>query len=239
METDNRSLASNLQTGQLAAMIDHTLLKADSTQEAILRLCMEARQFKFATVCINPFWVPLAAAELKETSVGVATVIGFPLGATTTAAKAAEAKEAVKSGATEIDMVINIGALKSGELQAVQNDIEQVAAVCKGRAILKVILETGFLSDDEKKTACLICKNAGADFVKTSTGFGPGGATEADIALMREAVGLQMGVKASGGIRDRETTLKMIAAGATRIGTSSGVAIVGGQKTDNGDGGSY
>ncbi|WP_424768678.1 deoxyribose-phosphate aldolase [Paenibacillus sp. sgz302251] len=215
---------------EVAAMIDHTILKADATKEEVLQICREAKQYQFATVCVNPGWVAAAAKELEGSGVGITTVVGFPLGATTTASKAAEAKFAIEDGATEVDMVLNIGLLKSGDLEGVQRDIEGVAAAVKGKAVLKVILETGLLTDEEKISASKICVKAGADFVKTSTGFGKGGATVEDIALMRRAVGPSLGVKASGGVRDRETALQMIAAGATRIGASSGIAIVtGGQ----------
>ncbi|MGO4547656.1 deoxyribose-phosphate aldolase [Paenibacillus sp. 2TAB23] len=224
------SSGTNYTPAELGAMIDHTILKADATREEVLQICREAKQYQFATVCVNPGWVRIAADELKGSGVGITTVVGFPLGATTTASKAAEAKFAIEDGATEIDMVLNIGLMKSGDLEGVQRDVEGVAAAVKGQAILKVILETGLLTDEEKAAASAICKEAGADFVKTSTGFGKGGATVEDIALMRRTVGPDIGVKASGGVRDRETALQMIAAGATRIGASSGIAIVtGGQ----------
>jgi len=213
---------------QLAGMIDHTILKADAVRDEIIRVCEEAKQYHFATVCVNPGWVSAAAEVLKSSKVGITTVVGFPLGATSTASKADEARHAIADGATEIDMVLNIGLLKSGEMTAVQQDVEAVVAACKGKAAVKVILETGMLTDEEKETACKLCVAAGADFVKTSTGFGKGGATVEDIALMRRAVGPDMGVKASGGVRDRETALQLVAAGATRIGASSGIAIVTG-----------
>lgn len=220
----------NYTPAEVAAMIDHTILKADATKAEILQICREAKQYKFATVCVNAGWVAAAAEELKGSGVGITTVVGFPLGATTTASKAAEATFAIEDGATEVDMVLNIGLLKSGDLEGVQRDVAGVAAAVKGQAVLKVILETGLLTDEEKVTACEICKKAGADFVKTSTGFGKGGATVEDIALMRRTVGPDFGVKASGGVRDRETALQMFVAGATRIGASSGIAIVtGGQ----------
>ncbi|WP_138754915.1 deoxyribose-phosphate aldolase [Paenibacillus sinopodophylli] len=224
------SSRTNYTPAELGAMIDHTILKADATKDEVLQICREAKQYQFATVCVNAGWVTTAAEELAGSGVGITTVVGFPLGATTTASKAAEAKFAIVDGATEIDMVLNIGLLKSGDLEGVQRDVEGVAAAVKGQAILKVILETGLLTDEEKAVASAICKDAGADFVKTSTGFGKGGATVEDIALMRRTVGPDIGVKASGGVRDRETALQMIAAGATRIGASSGIAIVtGGQ----------
>ncbi|WP_139990753.1 deoxyribose-phosphate aldolase [Paenibacillus paridis] len=215
---------------EVAAMIDHTILKADATKEEVLQICREAKQYQFATVCVNAGWVAVAADELKGSGVGITTVVGFPLGATTTASKAAEAKFAIADGATEVDMVLNIGLLKSGDLEGVQRDVAGVAEAVKGQAVLKVILETGLLTDEEKVVACEICVKAGADFVKTSTGFGKGGATVEDIALMRRTVGPDLGVKASGGVRDRETALQMISAGATRIGASSGIAIVTGGK---------
>ncbi|WP_220482047.1 deoxyribose-phosphate aldolase [Paenibacillus sp. 1011MAR3C5] len=211
-------------------MIDHTILKADATKSDIIAICKEAREHHFATVCVNAGWVPLVAEELKGSGVGITTVVGFPLGATTTASKAFEATQAINDGATEIDMVLNIGLLKSGDYEGVQRDVEGVVAACKGKAALKVILETGLLTDEEKVNACELCVAAGADFVKTSTGFGKGGATAEDIALMRRTVGPTIGVKASGGVRDLETALQMLNSGATRIGASSSVAIVtGGQ----------
>lgn len=220
----------NQPISNIASMIDHTLLKPDATRDQILELCEEAASYGFATVCVNPGWVPLAAERLAGSGVGITTVIGFPLGATTTFAKAAEARDAIANGATEIDMVMNVGLMKSGDLEGVKRDIAGVAAACAKQAVLKVILETGLLTDEEKEAACRISVEAGADFVKTSTGFGKGGATEADIALMRRTVGPDIGVKASGGVRDLAAANSMIAAGASRIGASSSVAIVtGGQ----------
>ncbi|MFC4100184.1 deoxyribose-phosphate aldolase [Paenibacillus xanthanilyticus] len=213
---------------ELASYFDHTLLKPESTKEAVIALCQEAKEYGFATVCVNPYWVSTAAAELSGTSVGITTVVGFPLGASTTIAKTLEARDAIAAGATEVDMVLNVGALKSGLYEEVERDVASVAAACKGRAVLKVILETGLLTDVEKVKACELCVKAGADFVKTSTGFGPGGATAADIALMRKTVGPDIGVKASGGVRNLETVQAMIEAGATRIGASASVAIVKG-----------
>ena len=211
----------------VAAYIDHTLLKPDATATEIVQLCREAAEWKFATVCVNPTWVALAAQQLRGTGVGVCSVVGFPLGATTPDAKQFEARRAIFDGATEIDMVINVGALKSGELRLVTEDISGVVAACHAcNAASKVILETALLTDEEKVAACTLAKAAGADFVKTSTGFGPGGATAADIALMRRVVGDEMGVKASGGVRDLEQMKAMVAAGATRIGASAGVRIV-------------
>ncbi|NBD23991.1 deoxyribose-phosphate aldolase [Paenibacillus glycinis] len=223
-------MSNELEGAALAAYFDHTLLKPEATFSNIVKLCAEAKQHKFATVCVNPYWVAEAAEQLQGTGVGITTVIGFPLGASSSFTKIAETRDAIANGATEIDMVLNVGALKSGRFAAVEQDVRGVADACKGRAKLKVILEVGLLTDEEKVTASVICKRAGADFVKTSTGFGPGGATVKDIALMREAVGPEMGVKASGGVRDRETVLALIEAGATRIGASASVAIVNGGK---------
>eukprot|EP00977_Amphora_coffeiformis_P027171 scaffold34593_cov179-Amphora_coffeaeformis.AAC.9 len=210
-----------------ARYIDHTVLKADSSRTQVEQLCAEALEYGFASVCVNPCYVGLCANLLKSSRVKVCTVIGFPLGANSSVVKAFEAKQAVQEGATEIDMVVNVGAIKSVEWELVENDIRLVAnEVHQGGAILKVILETCLLTDEEKKKACEICKSVGADFVKTSTGFGTGGATAADVALMRQTVGPDMGVKASGGIRTLADANKMIAAGATRLGCSSGVTIM-------------
>jgi deoxyribose-phosphate aldolase len=213
---------------QLADMIDHTLLAAVSTEAEIIRICGEAKQYGFATVCVNPYWVPVAARELAGSKVGLTTVIGFPLGASRTGIKAAEATDAIIAGATEIDMVLNVGALKSGFIDAVKQDIAAVVEACKGKAAVKVIIETCYLTDEEKKQASLLAKEAGADFVKTSTGFGTGGATVEDIALIRHVVGPEMGIKASGGVRDADIAHKLIQAGATRLGASSSIAIVTG-----------
>jgi deoxyribose-phosphate aldolase len=211
----------------IAAMIDHTLLKPDATRQQIEDLCREAAQFGFATVCVNPTWVALCARLLSGTGVGVCSVVGFPLGATTADAKGYETQRAIFDGAREIDMVINVGALKSGDLHVVERDIEAVTAPCRTCGVLsKVIIEAALLTDDEKVTACTLAKAAGADYVKTSTGFGPGGATVADVALMRRVVGAEMGVKAAGGVRDLEGLKAMVAAGATRVGASAGVKIV-------------
>jgi deoxyribose-phosphate aldolase len=211
----------------IARMIDHTLLRPDATRAEVLAVCGEAKQFEFASVCTNSFWAPLVAKELAGSPVKVCTVIGFPLGAASTEAKVAEAQSALYAGAREIDMVLNIGALKGGEDSIVEDDIRAVVRVCHpAEALVKVILETGLLTDEEKKRACLLAKAAEADFVKTSTGFGPSGATEHDVALMRQTVGPEMGVKASGGIRTREDADKMIRAGASRIGASASVKIV-------------
>jgi len=211
----------------IAAMIDHTLLKPDATRGDIEQLCREAAQFQFATVCVNPVWVALAAARLATTAVRVCSVVGFPLGATTADVKGYETRRAIFDGAQEIDMVINVGALKSGDLRAVERDIEAVTAPCRESGVLsKVIIEAALLTDDEKVSACTLAKAAAADYVKTSTGFGPGGATAADVALMRRVVGAEMGVKAAGGVRDLVDLKAMVAAGATRIGASAGVKIV-------------
>lgn len=218
----------------LARLIDHTLLKPDATKSEIEKLCAEARKYGFASVCVNPSYVPLCSALLRDTSIKVCTVIGFPLGATTTAVKAFEAEHALKEGAREIDMVINVGMLKSGEYDYVENDIFAVATTARRySALTKVIIETSLLTDEEKIKACLLAKNAGADFVKTSTGFSKGGATVGDIALMRRVVGGAMGVKASGGVRTREEALAMVASGADRIGASASVKIVTGDGEKN------
>jgi deoxyribose-phosphate aldolase len=208
-----------------ARFVDHTLLKPNATQAEIATLCEEAKSFCFASVCVNPSYVALAAQYLRGSGVKVCTVVGFPLGSTTPTVKAIEARDAIANGADEIDMVINIGALKSGNDALVYDDIKAVREATRGK-VLKVILETSLLSNEEKVRACAASKKAGADFVKTSTGFGGGGATVEDIKLMRETVGPLMGVKASGGIRDAKAARDMIAAGATRLGTSASVAIV-------------
>ncbi len=222
----------------LAKYIDHTLLKPDTTQEDIDTLCDEAIEYGFAAVCINPTWVKRAAERLRGSDVKVATVIGFPLGATTPEIKAMETRRALRDGAREVDMVINIGALKSGQHELVRKDIEKVVdAAHEAGAITKVILETALLTDEEKVIASALAKAAKADFVKTSTGFGGGGATVYDVALMRETVGPDMGVKASGGVRTLEDAEDMIAAGATRIGASAGVQIMSAQEGDGHDDG--
>lgn len=211
----------------VAALIDHTLLKPDATRRDIEELCREAAQFEFATVCVNPAWVALAAQRFAGTSVGVCSVVGFPLGATTADVKGYETRRAIFDGAREIDMVINVGALKSGDLRTVERDIEAVTVPSRECNVLsKVIIEAALLTDDEKVTACTLAKAAGADYVKTSTGFGPGGATVADVALMRRVVGAEMGVKAAGGVRDLEAVKALVAAGASRVGASAGVKIV-------------
>ncbi len=210
----------------IAGLIDHTLLRPEATRDDILKVCREARKYCFASVCINPYWVPLVSAELAGSGVKVCTVIGFPLGATSTESKVAETEAALRVGAQEIDMVENIGALRSGDQDAVRTDIAVVETAHRAGAIVKVILETAYLDDNQKMMACMLAKMAKADFVKTSTGFGPSGATAHDVELMRLAVGPDMGVKASGGIRTLEDLKKMAAAGATRIGASASVKIV-------------
>jgi len=211
----------------IASMIDHTILKPDATRADVVKICREARQYNFASVCVNPYWVPLVKAELSGSPVKVCTVVGFPLGATSTEAKVAETAAALRAGAQEIDMVINVGALRSGDTEAVKADIQQVVKVSHAAgAIVKVILETALLDDNQKAVACTLCKLAGADFVKTSTGFAASGATAHDVALMRQVVGPEMGVKASGGIRTLSDFRAMAAAGASRIGASASVKIV-------------
>jgi deoxyribose-phosphate aldolase len=211
----------------VAKYIDHTLLKPEATRQEIEKLCQEARAFNFASVCVNPTWVKECAFALHGSPVKVCTVVGFPLGATTSDVKAFESRRSIFDGATEIDMVINIGALKSGDNETVKRDIRAVVeAAHEACAIVKVIIETALLNDEEKIRACLLAKEAGADFVKTSTGFSKGGATVADIELMRRTVGAELGVKAAGGVKDLAAAREMIAAGATRIGASAGVRIV-------------
>jgi len=216
----------------IARMIDHTVLTPDTTEARIRELCAEARANCFASVCLNPCWVPLAAEALAGTASAVCTVIGFPFGANRAPIKAAEAAQAVRDGATEVDMVLNVGFLKSGKYYEVEEDIRAVVEAtreaARGRALVKVILETALLTDEEKVIACVLSQNAGADFVKTSTGFAKGGASPEDVALMRRVVGEGMGVKASGGIRSLETAQEMVASGATRLGASASVAIVQG-----------
>ncbi|MGB7220338.1 MAG: deoxyribose-phosphate aldolase [Vicinamibacterales bacterium] len=212
----------------IASMIDHTLLRPDATRQDIEELCREAIECGFATVCVNPTWVAVAARALAGKGVGVCAVVAFPFGATTSDAKAYETRRAIFDGAGEIDMVINVGALKAGELRYVERDIEAVVAPCRERGVVsKVIIEAALLTDAEKIAACTLAKAAGADFVKTSTGFGPGGATVADVALMRRVVGSEMGVKAAGGVHNLADLKAMIAAGATRVGASAGVKIIG------------
>ncbi|OMP67633.1 deoxyribose-phosphate aldolase [Domibacillus epiphyticus] len=219
--------------GDIAKTIDHTLLKADATKEEIEKLCEEAKRYGFASVCVNPSRVKQAAEILRESEVKVCTVIGFPLGAVVAEVKAFETKTAIDHGAAEVDMVINIGALKDADFDTVEKDIKAVAASAKGKALLKVIIETSLLTEKEKKKACELAVAAGADYVKTSTGFSTGGATEDDIRLMRDTVGPKIGVKASGGVRTMQDAMAMIKAGATRIGASSGVSIVTGLKGES------
>lgn len=216
-----------MKRNELARLIDHTMLKPEATPAEIERLCEEALRYRFATVCVNPAYVPLAATKLAETEVAVCTVIGFPLGATTTTAKVCEAEQALDDGATELDMVLFIGALKAGDRERVEEDIAAVATVCHdGGGLLKVIIETALLSDEEKVLACEVAQDADADFVKTSTGFAASGAKLEDVRLMRETVGPDIGVKAAGGIHSYEEAMAMIEAGANRIGASAGVRIV-------------
>ena len=219
-------------TQNYAAMIDHTLLKADATRDQITKLCEEAKQYGFASVCVNPTWVKYAAELLEGAESVVCTVIGFPLGANTPAVKAFETKDAIANGAGEIDMVINIGAMKNGEFDLVREDIKAVVDAANG-TLVKVIIETSLLTDEEKVKACELAALAGADFVKTSTGFSTGGATAEDIALMRKTVGPEIGVKASGGVRSLEDMKLMVENGATRIGASSGVAIMNGLTSES------
>ncbi len=217
---------------ELNRMIDHTILKPEATEAAVQKIIDEAKEYNFFSVCINPCWVAFASEQLADTDVAVCTVIGFPLGANTPEVKAYEAADAIKNGANEVDMVINIGALKSQQYDYVRQDIQGVVDAAKGKALVKVIIETALLTDEEKVKACELAKEAGADFVKTSTGFSTGGAKVADIRLMRETVGPDMGVKASGGVHNAEEALAMIEAGATRIGASTGVAIVSGATSE-------
>lgn len=214
---------------KIANMIDHTALKADTTRDVIEKLCQEATEYQFASVCVNPTWVDIAAQLLKNSEVKVCTVIGFPLGANTPETKAFETKDAIEKGATEVDMVINIGALKDKNDDLILKDIKAVVDAANGKALTKVIIETSLLTEEEKVRACELSVKAGADFVKTSTGFSTGGATVEDISLMRKTVGPTIGVKASGGVRDTEGAEALIKAGATRIGASSGVAIIKGE----------
>jgi deoxyribose-phosphate aldolase len=221
-------------TENIVKIIDHTLLKADATREEIVKIIDEAKEYLFASVCINPTWVKTAAELLADTpEVKVCTVIGFPLGASTSETKAFETKNAIENGADEVDMVINIGALKDQQDDIVEKDIRAVVEAAKGKALVKVIIETSLLTDDEKVRACELAVKAGADFVKTSTGFSTGGATVQDIRLMRKTVGPEIGVKASGGVRSREDALAMVQEGATRIGASSGVSIAKGELSNN------
>ena len=212
----------------VAAMIDHTLLKQDASEEQIAKICEEALEYHFASVCVNPSYVAQCAEALKGSSVEVCTVIGFPLGATTSASKAFEAKDAIANGATEVDMVVNVGKIKSGNWDFVKDDIAAVVKAADKKAVVKVIIETCLLTDEEKVKVCQIAKEVGADFVKTSTGFSKWGAKPEDVALMRKTVGPEMGVKASGGIHTAEEAIACINAGATRLGVSAGIAVVNG-----------
>jgi deoxyribose-phosphate aldolase len=225
-----------LNGSSVAALIDHTLLRPEATADDIRKVCEEARKYGFASVCVNPYWVSLIAAELAGSAVKVCTVVGFPLGANTTAIKVVETAAAIRDGAQEIDMVLNIGELRGGNYDAVREDIRAVVSTAHtDGAMVKVILETALLDDNQKAIACTLAKIANAEFVKTSTGFGPHGATVHDVALMREVVGAEMGVKASGGIRTLEDLKKMVAAGATRIGASASVKIVEAAAQSTGD----
>ncbi|WP_353894404.1 deoxyribose-phosphate aldolase [Proteinivorax hydrogeniformans] len=219
---------------KLASMIDHTLLKAQSTKEQVTKLCKEAKEYNFATVCVNPSYIEQAKKELKGTNVGITTVIGFPLGASTSETKAFETKDAIAKGATEIDMVLNVGQMKSQNYDYVQEDIKAVVQAANGVTV-KVILETCYLTDEEIVKACEFSVQANANFVKTSTGFGTGGATKEHIKLMRDTVGPEIGVKASGGVRDQKTAKEMVDSGATRIGASSSIDIVKGSASGNSD----
>lgn len=218
---------------ELAKMIDHTILKPEATEAEIMQLCKESLEYGFASVCINPSMVKKAAIILEGSEVKVCTVIGFPLGATTTEVKVFETKQTIEDGATEVDMVINIGKLKENNLEYVKNDIAAVVNAAKGKALTKVIIESCLLTDEEKVKVCAIAKEVGADFVKTSTGFSSGGATKEDIRLMRQTVGPDMGVKASGGVRSNEDAMIMIENGATRIGASASIAICNGTKSNS------
>ena len=217
----------------LSRYIDHTLLKADATENEVIKLCNEAKEYDFFSVCINPGFVELAAKELRESNVAVCTVIGFPLGASTSETKAFETRDAIQKGAAEVDMVINISKLKDKKDEEVLKDIKAVVDAADKKALVKVIIETCLLTDEEKERACKLAKDAGADFVKTSTGFSTGGATKEDIALMRKTVGTEMGVKASGGVRTYEDAVTMIESGATRIGASASIAIVTASKAQS------
>ena len=217
----------------LSRYIDHTLLKADATENEVIKLCNEAKEYDFFSVCINPGFVEIAAKELRESNVAVCTVIGFPLGASTPETKAFETRDAIQKGAAEVDMVINISKLKDKKDEEVLKDIKAVVDAADKKALVKVIIETCLLTDEEKERACKLAKDAGADFVKTSTGFSTGGATKEDIALMRKTVGTEMGVKASGGVRTYEDAVTMIESGATRIGASASIAIVTASKSQS------
>lgn len=217
----------------LAKYIDHTILKPDTTKEAVVQICSEAKEYGFFSVCVNPYYVSVVAKELEGSDVKVCSVIGFPLGANTSQIKAAETKKSIADGANEIDMVINVSALKNKDFDFVRSDIKAVVDALEGKAILKVILENCLLTKEEIEIACKLSVEAGAHFVKTSTGFSSGGATAEDISLMRKTVGPNLGVKASGGVRDRETAIAMIEAGASRIGASASIAIVKGEESNS------
>ena len=210
----------------IAKMIDHTILKPEATKEQVKVLCEEAMEYGFASVCVNSSFVPYRSELLSDSQVKVCTVIGFPLGAASTVAKVAETKDAIANGADEVDMVVHVGMIKSKDWDYVEHDIQEVVDAARHKAAVKVIIETCLLTEEEKVKVCQICKDTGADFVKTSTGFSSGGATKEDVALMRKTVGEEMGVKASGGVRTKESAEEMLAAGATRLGTSSGIEIV-------------
>jgi deoxyribose-phosphate aldolase len=219
--------ADSMTPADVASIIDHTLLKADATRDDVERLCGEAREYGFATVCVNPAWVATASRAVRDSGVGVCAVVGFPLGATPADVKQYETRRAISDGATEIDMMINVGALKSDGTSVVEAEVAGVVGVCRDSGVLiKVIIEAALLTEEEKAAACRLAKDAGADYVKTSTGFGPGGATVADVALMRRVAGPDIGVKAAGGVRDYEAVKALVVAGATRIGTSAGVKIL-------------
>lgn len=228
-----RVLGQEGSSENIARMIDHTLLKQNASEEQIKMLCKEAKEYQFCSVCVNPSYVPLCYEELRGSGVKVCTVIGFPLGATTTKTKIFEANEAIENGANEVDMVVNVGKIKSGDWQFVKKDIADLVTAVHGRAIVKVIIEACLLTDEEKVHVCQIAKEVGADFVKTSTGFSTGGATVQDVVLMRKTVGSDMGVKASGGVRGPEDAKAMVEAGANRLGTSAGVSIMQGYNSKN------
>jgi len=229
----NSSMNNISNSNNIGAMIDHTILKAEATIDQVEKLCKEAIEYKFASVCVNSCYAAKVSEMLRGSGVKTCCVVGFPLGAMSIRAKAIETKDVIDSGATEVDMVINVGALKSGDWDYVKRDIEAVVNEARGRALVKVIIEACLLTEEEKVKVCTISKMAGADFVKTSTGFSTGGATVEDISLMRLVVGPNMGVKASGGIKDYKTAMAMINAGASRIGTSSGIAIVKNEKSES------
>lgn len=230
-EISSGETVDSMSVKTIAALIDHTVLKPQATEQNIRKICEEALKYEFCSVCINPHWVPVVAKILKDSTVKVCTVIGFPLGTNASEVKQIEATQAIRSGADEVDMVINVGALKAGQLDAVKNDIQGVAEVAhNANVVSKVILETCLLTNEEIETACKIALDAGADFVKTSTSFSTGGATVEAVSIMRKIVGNKMGVKASGGVRSLEDLVKMVKAGATRIGASSGVDIMKGKQ---------